>query len=63
MTRTKNTERGFPGGCPLPDSLAQDVLSRTSNKHRACYVCKNMADRTGFFREKCNHWQGLQNAY
>ena len=63
VTRRRNRKRGFPGGCPLPYAVAQEVLSRTSNKHRACKVCERMVDRTGVSRERCNYRKEHRRAY
>ena len=64
MTRVRTTERGFPASCPLPYSVAQEVLRHTNrNSRRVCSVCKNMADKTKVFRENCKWWQGQLNAF
>jgi len=65
MAKVRNTSRGFPGGCPLPEALATKVLASTNRRTRgACKVCiHTMAAETKNYREKCSWWQGIQKAF
>lgn len=63
MKRVRNTQKGFPAGCPLPYSLQQEVLKNTSQNHRACSICKGMAEKTEEFRINCNWLRGWQKFF
>lgn len=64
MTRVRITERGFPIKCPLPYSLAEEVLANTNrNTRRACSVCIKMADKTKVFRSNCHWFLNYSKAY
>jgi hypothetical protein len=64
MTKVRATERGFPAGCPLPDQLKEEVLAETTrNTRRAGVVCRDMADRTKVYRDKCSWCRGNDKAY
>jgi hypothetical protein len=55
MGNRKNNKHGFPGGCPLPDKLADEVLKQTTRSKRACTVCKDVGSLTEEYRGRC-HW-------
>jgi len=64
MTRVRITERGFPQNCPLPYSLAEEVLANTNrNTRRACGVCMDMADKTRVYREKYPWWLSMTEKF
>lgn len=64
MIRMRTTDRGFPQNCPLPYSLAKEVLANTNRNTRgACRVYIDMTDKTRVYREKCPWWLGMTNKF
>ncbi len=58
-----NILRGFPGGCPLPDELKNEILGLRTRRRHACRVCIDLGSRTEGYRKDCPHWKGMLKAY